>query len=212
MGTKKNRARVRARARMEQPPVEQPPGFIEPPFFDPSPVVEEEGRGYICADIPELDGGTVAALEPQVFTECTRDDVAWIPPEIFQAFRSEYLSGLSFEALGGLGVEQFHNLPVNAVSGLTSENLGGLSAPVVFELMPEHLEALNTEEFHQSSAAGMVFTNLNPDEIGTGWTLDKINSANHESPPESQKRQYIRERLYFNLLKNKEVRILAIAY
>jgi len=92
------------------------------------------------------------------------------------------------EALGGLTIAQFEQLPTEAFGGLTSENMGGLPTEVLNELTPQHLKAFNVVEFQSqhSEDISKIVNNLDANQVipadviellSPDWALDPKTGA-----------------------------------
>ncbi|EDN69453.1 hypothetical protein BGP_1155 [Beggiatoa sp. PS] len=93
-------------------------------------------------------------------------------------------------------MEQFEQMPVESVNGFTAENLGGLSTDVIGDFKPEHVAALDVEQFQQlpSEEVSEFLTHLSEQDIAVadaeglippGWDFDP-EQGTLKAPPGSK--------------------------
>jgi hypothetical protein len=135
-----------------------------------------EDFGLEEADLANLDAEALSKLEPAVFAVIIPEQLEIIPPEAFESLKSEQIAEIQKNTLGAMTVAQFNHVPNQALSGLTSVNMGGFSTAVLDNFTPEHLSALQSQEFKQMSSQDIskFFTNFNAEKIDRGNVLQLI--------------------------------------
>jgi hypothetical protein len=117
--------------------------------------------------LAQMDAETLGNLPPAIFSTFSASDIALIPPDAFVALGPEQIAELKKEALGGMKKEQFEQMPIETLSGLKADNMGGVPAEALTEFTPEHLDALDVQEFQKmpNEDVSKLFVNFEAEKI-----------------------------------------------
>ncbi|WP_353570252.1 hypothetical protein [Candidatus Albibeggiatoa sp. nov. BB20] len=101
-------------------------------------------------------------FEPTLWRILDSNELALIPAEAFAGIVAESMQFMSPRIINNLTTEQFSHIPVSAFSGLTRDNIAAFSPEIIQLWTEHHLNALNIEEWQNTTLISKIIANLNP--------------------------------------------------